>query len=383
MFKSLARALVRHWRVFFLFVLGVGIFVQIVGLLPRGLEEDVAPKELVKSDIANAPFLKPRRPGFAPGLVPDYTIKGFQYVSVERGVKQWKVLADEAYFFEKPGMVTLREVHAEIYDSQGRITTVESKEGEYSTIVRDLNLYERVISHFPDGFITHSGAAYYDAKKKIMTSPPDDVVTGNSLEEFGKDSMRFTSTGAMYNGFESKLYLQKDVHVTITNPPQPARAASATEPAKAATAATVTDIYSDNAVIDRAADVGNFAMVRTKSAKPRLVRIEQPGTDARARRAKFNFSAVDRHLTLLNLYEDVTIVETPRPDEDGEKVSPRVATGGEAAFDARKDTIRLEQYPQVAQDHDTITGEIITIFRDTDQVEVERSNAYSERKENK
>ena len=77
-------------------------------------------------------------------------------------------------------------------------------------------------------------------------------------------------------------------------------------------------------------------------------------------------------LQYLVTYEDVVIKEL------GKKESLRYGTGGRADFDTRRNVIVLSQYPQVYQDNDTITGDIILVHRDTDVVEVEHSNAYSQ-----
>jgi hypothetical protein len=330
--------------------------------------------ELKKSDLANNAILKPKRPGFE-SEIPEYTIKGFQYVSVQRGVKQWKIIADEAFFYEKKGVVTVREVHAEIYDERGRITIVESREGEYGLESRNLDLYREVESQFPDGFITNSEFTHYEAKSKLIDIPLDIEVLGHSTPEFGTDQMRFRSWGAIYDGITSKLHLLSRVFVEIESPQKD----GSTEK---------TEITSDKSTIDRATNAGEFSMEPVKKGKPRLVFIEQPNLKCHSRRAKFNFSATERALEQMQVYEDVHIVEyPPKPDPNDVKAlrngtpSPRVATGGIAEFYAEKNMILLKQYPQVVQDHDTITGEVITIYRDKDQVEVETSNAYSERKE--
>ena len=123
-------------------LLGAGVFFQIVALLPRGLEEELPAEELEPGDLTGDNVLRPRKPGFEKEI-PEYTIKGFTYVSVQRGVKQWKIIADEAFFYEKKGIVTVKDVHAEIYDEKGKITVVESREGEYGMVTRNLDLLDR------------------------------------------------------------------------------------------------------------------------------------------------------------------------------------------------------------------------------------------------
>jgi len=58
----------------------------------------------------------------------------------------------------------------------------------------------------------------------------------------------------------------------------------------------------------------------------------------------------------------------------------KYATGGRADFDSHKNVIVLTEYPQVYQDEDTVTGDKILLHRDTDIIEVEHSNAFSQGK---
>jgi hypothetical protein len=117
--------------------------------------------------------------------------------------------------------------------------------------------------------------------------------------------------------------------------------------------------------------------------KDRFVHIAQPTLKAKGRKALLNYGDFSSMLHYLTVEEDVTIRELPKPpkngvaDPDAPKVEPRWGTGGRADFDNRTDVVILREYPQVYQGEDTITGDVITLHRDTDIVEVENSNAFS------
>jgi hypothetical protein len=93
-------------------------------------------------------------------------------------------------------------------------------------------------------------------------------------------------------------------------------------------------------------------------------------------------------LQYMTAYEDVFIKELKAPSDNKEKKEPaakpsegpnlRYATSGRADFDTKSDVIRLTEFPQAYQDNDTVTGDIIIMHRDSDLVEVEHSNAFSE-----
>jgi lipopolysaccharide export system protein LptA len=73
----------------------------------------------------------------------------------------------------------------------------------------------------------------------------------------------------------------------------------------------------------------------------------------------------------MTLHDDVLVREIGKP-------SQRYGTGGRADFESQRNVIVLREFPQVYQDRDTVTGDVIIVHRDTDIVEVEHSNAFSE-----
>ena len=114
-----------------------------------------------------------------------------------------------------------------------------------------------------------------------------------------------------------------------------------------------------------------------RPVQERFVLIHQPDTFIQSRWAKLHYEDdQNNEINYLVAYDDVYIEET----EEKEKI--RYATCGQADFIKKKNVILLRKLPQVYQGPDTVTGEVIKINRDTDIVEVDRSNAYSEGEEN-
>jgi hypothetical protein len=144
-----------------------------------------------------------------------------------------------------------------------------------------------------------------------------------------------------------------------------------------------TTITSDHCEIHRDKQKALFTMSPSRPLRERFVHITQPNLFSRSRRADLfygNFSQVLHYLTAI---DDVLIKET-KPETKSETEAKkkenvlRYATSGLAEFDNRKNLVVLTRFPQVYQNNDTVTGDTILLHRDTDIVEVDHSNAFSE-----
>ena len=176
-----------------------------------------------------------------------------------------------------------------------------------------------------------------------------------------------------YDGKSDRIDLLSEVEVRILKP----------DPKKGT---QVTRIDSDRASIDRKKNLVRFSMLESRPEELRFVRITEPGLTSRSRRAEFRINARKRKLRSIRAIDDVRIDEKPSIAEGGtpaerrraREEKPRYATAGLAEFDSRRNLIVLREYPQVYQDRDTITGETIIVHRDSDLVEVDQSNAFTE-----
>ncbi|MBC7386131.1 MAG: LPS export ABC transporter periplasmic protein LptC [Cryobacterium sp.] len=358
--------------------MGLIIFLQIVAFSPKRLEQETAPTEITADTLRPTytdSFVEPTIPK---DRVPEYTVEGFQTVSAQSGIKQWRIQAEHAYFYQTDGIVHAREVKSDLYDAQARITKVTSKEAKYFMTSKDLELFGDVRSRMPSGLETLGPYMRYDAATKDLHVPAAYPIEGNSFEEDPKkkvtESFDFKSQGLHYIGREDRADLLSHVvvHVKKVTPK----------------GMEITTIESDRAVIDRKKDRIFFTMLDSRPDDQRYVNISQPGMTSQSRRAEFRINANPKKLRTILALDDVKIVENPKESELTASIAerrrartePRRATAGVAEFDSMENLIILRDYPQVYQDHDTITGDVIIVHRESDIVEIDQSNAFSEGK---
>jgi lipopolysaccharide export system protein LptA len=347
-----------------------------VAFSPSRLEEEGAPEAI------DAESLRPNytdsfvTPTIPMDRIPEYTVEGFQQVSTQAGTKQWLIQADRAFYYQTDGIVHARDVHADLYDAQGKITVVTSKEAKYFMSTKKLELFGDVKTVYPSGLETMSPYMLYQGGTKDVTIPINYPVEGHSIPSRMSPSaehFEFHSKGLHYVGSTDRVDLLSDVGVRILKP-DPKRGME------------VTTIDSDHATIDRKKDLIRFTMLEARPSELRFVKITQPGMTSKSRRAEFRMNAKPRKLRTIKALEDVKIEERPKIPADAsvaerrraKNADTRYATAGIAEFDSDKNLIILRDYPQVYQGRDTITGETIIVHRDSDLVEVDQSNAFSE-----
>lgn len=369
------------------------VAVQILFLSPGTLEQDgpplgkasVDPNQLVQSLAGEG---KPLAPDIPLDRIPDYTIDGFNYLSTKSGVKQWKLNATRAHLYNKEKLVHSRKVKAFLYDSgdTSSATEVIGDESRYFMNQRDLEIYGNVKTTFPDGFTLLSDYLRYQPKEGLILIPQKYPVRGTGEMEKGK-SIDFTSMGMKYEMRRGWITLPENV---VFNMLRPETARDTTKAAGEETSAVPekTTILSDHCEINRSEKIAHFTMYPTRELSKRFVRILQPTLFVRGRRVDLNYGELPDALRYLIAYDDVYIRELEDPSAPkktavkpgappAQKPSLRYGTCGRADFDTKQNIIILTQFPQVYQDKDTVTGEVIIIHRDTDIVEVERSNAFS------
>lgn len=222
-------------------------------------------------------------------------------------------------------------------------------------------------------------------------TPTPTPTVGAPLEQ----KISFTSYGLDYWMDEQRIFLKQQVHFEMEKIPPPTEEGASVDPAMSAPGVPdITTIDSDHCMIYRDKRVARFTMSPSRPASTRFVKIAQPTLFARARRSDLNYGDFSKMLQYMVAYDDVLIRELPESQsETGQAKKPgpagspsprptrqpnRYSTCGRAEFDTQQDTIVLTNYPQVYQDGDTVTGEVITVHRDSDLVEIEKSNSFSE-----
>lgn len=368
-------------------MLGIAIVAEIVVLSPSSLEESKTASTTIDTSalaLDNEPTLIPDIPT---DRIAEYSIEVFKYVSIQNSVKQWRVEAERAFMFNPERLVHARVVHAFLYDPEGKITTITGKEARYFMNKRDLEVYGDVLTVFPDGFSLHSEYLRYRPNENRITIPTTYAVQGSGRQS-DDQVFEFKSMGLDYSMGSAKILLPKAAQVTLMK--EPSR--SSKDNSKDNSTAGVPDkttIDSDQCFIDRSKNLAHFTMDPKRPLKTRFVHITQPTLFARSRRAELNYGDFNKVLQYMTAFEDVLIKETERKDgkastqENGKKKknappSLRYATAGRADFDTRDDTIVLTQLPQAYQNQDTVTGDVILMHRDSDIIEVEHGNSFSQ-----
>ena len=360
------RSLKRRLRPILLTLTVLLVITQIVFLSPTVLEETPAKPLTINSEeliLDQGPTLVP---GLPKARVAEYNIETFTYVSVQNGIKQWKIDAENAFLYNPERLVHARRVKAFLFDPEGKVTVVTGLEAKYFLNRKNLEIFGNVKTVFPDGFELYSEYLQYTPQTSRIFIPKTHLATGLGQENQGQ-RFQFVSHGLDYDMGKALIKLLSDVTVTLTQ-------ASGANP-EAGGVPENTKIESDRCLIHRQTKLAEFDMEASRPLKARFVHITQPTLFAKGRRADLSYGDFHQILQYLTAYEDVFI------KEKGETESLRYATGGRADFDTRRDLIVLTQFPQVYQNEDTVTGDVIVMHRDTDVIEVKHSNAFSTGKE--
>lgn len=304
-----------------------------------------------------------------------YTIEGFHYTAVEGEAKHWELNAKQAVLYEKSRLVRAQQAKIKMFDPSGKITLIEGDEADYRMGVRDLDLRGNVRVTFPDEFWVKTTKAHYVAATGKITSA--DPVYGEAVPQTRKPSgpsaasgaigasgsltsgvasgelMQMWGTGFDAGKMDSEILIHSKAHVKM-------RRLENDE---------ITDVFSDKARIDRFKKVAYFTMVNPMA----FVESHQGTLHVRSRRQEATYDSDASVMKYMTAYEDVLIKEMElKKTQTGLKY----ATSQKADFLTQEDKIILSGFPSAYQDHDTLTGETIIIYRSKNLVEVSQANAY-------
>lgn len=344
------------------------IVAQVVALNPKQLESSHESNRPVEPELLIPEEQEPTlAQGVPVGRIPDYSVDEFTYVSVQSGIKQWRMKANRAFMYNAERLVHTRGVRAVLFDSDGVETYVTSREAKYHLNQRDLDLYGDVVATFPDGFVLETPYLRYQPGGRLIDIPTKYPVHGVSKPDKGGEKMQFWCKGLRHDFQVGRANLLDQVRLEFVQPPS--KKAKKATPQK-------TLIESDLAELFRDRKVAYFSMQDSKPVDTRFVQITQPTVYVRSRKAELKYGSGSPRLEYLVASQDVYLKET-----DPEQKTPRYATGGRASFDHLHNQIVMTEYPQVYQGKDTMTGDTIIFNRTEDTVEVENGNAYTEGRE--
>ena len=306
--------------------------------------------------IAGLPLAKP----------PGYRAQNFKYVSVSAGRKLWKIFSSKTLMYDPERLVHARQITAELFDSQGKVTLITGDEAKYYLNQFDLEVYGSVHVLLPDGFEIWSDYVFYSPEKQYLTIPRQYPVRGGGKQSSERTLLEFKSQGLEYLIQKGLISLLDHSEITfLRDHPQ------SQEPERS----SKTWIESDQSVINRKTQSVEFKMDEARTLKDRFVYITQPSLLTRARQVRLNYGHTQSLVNYLVALEDVLITEiTPA----GKTPLLRYATAGRAEFNAQSDSISLSEFPQLYENGDTMVGDRIVLHRDSDRVEISNSNAFSE-----
>jgi len=348
-----------------LVILSVLILLEIVVLTPSPTEDpkasspNTSKEDLLEDSEPSAILNLPRR------KIAEYGVTSFKYISVQNGEKQWKLDAEKAFMYNPEKLVHGRSITAYLYDSNQKAIIVSGSEAKYYLNQKDVEIFGDVHTRFPDGFEMWSPYLRYQPNNRHISVPSTYPIRGIGNQKHGQ-RFEFASHGLDYLMNEGLVTLKKDSRVTLMR--------SSELDAQGIPNSTI--IESDQCLMNRNTQFAYFTMDPHHSINQRYVKITQPTLFTRARKADLNYGDFTNVLKYLVAYQEVLIKEL-----DPESSSLRYATGGLAEFDTRKDTVKLSQFPQVYQDEDTTTGDLVVFHRDSGVIEIEQSNAYSKGQE--
>lgn len=302
---------------------------------------------------------EPPFPGFEPpgGSSPDYGISGFRYVSVHRGMRQWRLSAREADFYSRDQWVYSRNVEAEMFTDEQASILVRGKFARYSMETRNLDLGGSVVARFPDGTEIHTELLEFKPGIRRVDVPSRYRVHGTGPNN-SPLALEFQSNGLEGRLDQGTFTLGNPVLIQVRNPDR---------------GGSSTVIRATQSVYRRLDGILDLYSGRSAAgAVP--VTLEQGSLRSSALQMQVRMNPLIKKPSFV-ARDDVKIEEWTRKNRHGRP--DRYSTCGRAEFDPASQEVVLSEYPQVYQDGDTMTGEVIRILRAQDLVEVENSNAFT------
>ncbi len=301
----------------------------------------LAPQTLDEHHVESIPLLD-QSPSLIPDLpkmTPEYSVHGFNYVSIQKGQKQWNIQSDVAYFYNAGRLVHTKNVIAYLFALDGGVTEIKGQEGRYFIGDKDIEVYGDVHTKLPDGFEISSQYAHYKQANILI---PGNAIGHGTMSQ--SQLIDFTSQGLTYLTQQAKIVLPHNVHFLLQSPTHS------------------TTIQSDRCVIYRDTHQAKFSMYQG------LLHIQDGELNVSAQKADLVYEDTPKLINYMTAHGKVTILETR---------DQRYSTAGRADFDSKSNTVTLTIYPQAYQGTDTVTGERMILHRDTDEIEIHHSNARS------
>ena len=344
-----------------LLLLGLLLFFvgHFVLLSPSSLEEDfngvrvIHPKDLLNF-LKNEPAILAK--DVPENEAPSYSVRNLVFFSSVENQPNWKMLARKSNVYQKEQMMHGRDVTIILQDG----TTIQSKEAVMYINKNEIRFYGDVVANLKNGTILRS--QFLKVLTRPVTElqvPVSEVVTGEKTDpkKQKRDRMDFQANGLFYADIEpQELKLLSQVTVKIQGD-------------------DLTVIHSDQAVYSSVKNHLSFRMNEEDKLEKQFVTVHQPDLDIKSRSLEVDTSS-RQELQTITALNDVFI----RDEHDPERLV--TGTSGKAIYNNVTNEILLSDFPQVYQENDTITGDIIVFNRNRDTIEVRQSNAIYKKQSN-
>jgi lipopolysaccharide export system protein LptA len=316
-------------------------------LSPSSLEDDfndvrvVHPKDLLK-------FLKSEgEPILARGIpeqtTPSYSLRYFDFFSTTENKPQLKFTARKSNFYQTEQLIHARDAIVTLSDQ----TRIFCREFVYHPKKNEAEFYGNVTTEFNNGLVSRTDYMKVMTRPNLRVSiPVSQAVSGTKTDAHG--SLSFNSFGLVYQNTDSReIELLRNVTLTIRGD-------------------RTTQIQSDRAKMKFEKNHLDFFMDESRQFERQFVKVHQESLEIRSRRAEVDFR--NSRIDVLSALGDVSIRD-----------QGFYSTSGKARFFDRTNLIELSEFPQVYQNSDTITGDVIIHNRNDDTIEVKQSNAIYKR----
>jgi hypothetical protein len=316
-------------------------------LSPSSLEDDflsvrvVHPRDLLSfMKSSSDPILAK---GIPEGTTPAYSLRNFDFFITNHNQPELQFTALKSNFYQEQQLVHAQSSMVTLQDG----TIASSQELIYDTAHNEIHFYGDVLITFTNGALIRTNYLKAVTRPTLsITVPLDEAVSGEKQEK--SSTIRFKSYGLTYRGStDPELLLSSKVNALVS-------------------AERSTQVRSDRARMIFNRKKMTFFMDDRKAFDQQFVLTHQDKLEMKSRSLEIALeSSGAKRIAALN---DVTIRE-----------NSFYSTSGKAVFEEAINTIELSDFPQVYQDRDTITGDIILYHRNDDTIEVKQSNAIYQR----
>jgi LPS export ABC transporter protein LptC/lipopolysaccharide transport protein LptA len=310
----------------------VFLFVEIVFVFPAQLENNSTPP--AKIDVA------PSKPNTSDKTATEQKMEGVHLVESKSGSRDWELFSENAESTKSDGSWILGNVKVLFYNAEKVDYTVTGKVGNIEAHSKNMKITGDVVTQSANGYTFYSNSVFYDAAKRIITSPesikmvgpPDEktkglVLEGGSMETFVEQSLM-----KIHGNVKAEKLLADGKQFVI-------KSKQAEFSGKNRMASFIGDVSIDVGTLKLEGPEANFEY--------------RPG---------------------VNLLQSVTV-------KGGVKVSDldKIATSDSVKFDPEQNKFTFNGRPRVVQNNDEITGDQIIFIDGGKKVKVEKVKAKADK----